>query len=170
MSPICQLRASHFSAQRELSSVPRARRLTLRSSRRVPAGRFRPSFHSRPCAPCLHARLNSNVKRHKQHPGTLGIVLRLSRPSDARRPPNARDRRSAPLRRSVTEHTPLYPMSRGVDRPDCLRGFGEPLLLAFRFLLKTSSNISQSMNVNAAVPRHKAICAACPPPSGSQVG
>ena len=41
--------------------MSRARRLTLRSSRRVPAGRFRPSFHSRPYAPRLHARLNSNV-------------------------------------------------------------------------------------------------------------
>ena len=51
MSPICQLRASHFSAQRELSAVSRARRLPLRSSRRVPAGRFRPSFHSRPTRP-----------------------------------------------------------------------------------------------------------------------
>ena len=39
--------------------------LTLRSSRRVPAGRFRPSFHSGPYAPCLHARLNSNVRPHQ---------------------------------------------------------------------------------------------------------
>ena len=44
--------------------MSRARRLTLRSSRRVPAGRFRPSFHSRPYAPSHHARLNSNVSRH----------------------------------------------------------------------------------------------------------
>ena len=41
-------------------------RLTLRSSRRVPAGRFRPSFHSRPYAPCLHAPLNSNVSAQKR--------------------------------------------------------------------------------------------------------
>ena len=27
--------------------------------------RFRPSFHSRPYAPCFHARLNSFVKRHR---------------------------------------------------------------------------------------------------------
>ena len=27
--------------------------------------RFRPSFHSRPYAACLHARLNSFVKRHR---------------------------------------------------------------------------------------------------------
>ena len=45
-------------------SAPKDCALTLRSSRRVPAGRFRPSFHSRPHAPCLHARLNSNVSRH----------------------------------------------------------------------------------------------------------
>ena len=40
--------------------------LTLRSSRRAPAGRFRPSCHSRPYAPCRHARLNSNVRPHQK--------------------------------------------------------------------------------------------------------
>ena len=49
-------------------STPKDCALTLRSSRRVPAGRFRPAFHSGPYAPCLHARLNSNVRRHKSAP------------------------------------------------------------------------------------------------------
>ena len=43
-------------------STPKDCALTLRSSRRVPAARFRPSFHSEPYAFCLHARLNSNVR------------------------------------------------------------------------------------------------------------
>ena len=62
---VAHLPASRFTflcSERAVCNVARARRLTLRSSRRVPAGRFRPSFHSRPYAPCLHARLNSNVR------------------------------------------------------------------------------------------------------------
>ena len=59
-------RFTFFCSERELSAVSRARRLTLRSSGRVPAGRFRPSFHSEPYAFCLHARLNSNVSAQKR--------------------------------------------------------------------------------------------------------
>ena len=61
-----------FVGRASLSQLPSALHrpkdcaLTLRSSRRVPAGRFRPSFHSRPYAPCLHARLNSNVSAQKR--------------------------------------------------------------------------------------------------------
>ena len=72
--------------------MSRARRLTLRSSRRVPAGRFRPSFHSRPYAPCLHARLNSNVRRHRtQYRDNAALVQAskeiLPRISDSSVPP-----------------------------------------------------------------------------------
>ena len=52
-------------------STPKDYALTLRSSRRVPAGRFRPSFHSRPYAPCLHAPLNSNVSAQRMPSGRL---------------------------------------------------------------------------------------------------
>ena len=57
-------------------STPKDCALTFRSSRRAPAGRFRPSFHSRPYAPCLHARLNSNVKRHEHYPANHRSILR----------------------------------------------------------------------------------------------
>ena len=60
MSFVGQASLSHT---RGAVSTPKDCALTLRSSRRVPAGLFRPSFHSRPYAPCLHARLNSNVRR-----------------------------------------------------------------------------------------------------------
>ena len=43
-----------------------ARRLTLRSRGRAPAGRLWPSFHSWPNPPCLRTPLNSNVSAQKR--------------------------------------------------------------------------------------------------------
>ena len=53
------------------------RGLTLPSSGLAPAGRFRPSFHSRPYAPCLREPLKSNVRPHEtpiQSVVMLGVV------------------------------------------------------------------------------------------------
>ena len=72
-------RASVLASSKELYAVSRARRLTLRSSRRVPAGRFRPSFHSRPYATCLHARLNSNVRRLRTQPRDNAALVQASK-------------------------------------------------------------------------------------------
>ena len=53
-----------FRSQR-LSRQEQCKHPTHRSSGRTTAGRYRPSFHSGPCASCRRAPLNSNVGRFK---------------------------------------------------------------------------------------------------------
>ena len=84
--------SSPRSAQQAASSSHKLVRLTLPSSGHAPAGRFRPSFHSGPYAPCRFRPLMSNVRQIQN----TALMQRLARFPVAVSSPAERGGKSVP--------------------------------------------------------------------------